>query len=143
MRILKKKTSFITQIFWKLLTPKNVVTWTQESSRFRTAFVNQRINESETLTNSAWPQFYANFTIIQKKKKSSWKRSLLVTSEVLGLFRNTLTANNMNSLHNGDKSPQHLQTPFSSKSKSLSQFFSWIFEIYVKFCAFWKKRPAS
>ena len=67
MCILKKKTSVIAQIFGKLLTLENVVTWMPESSRCRTPFVNHRVHGCQTLKNSAWLQFCRNFTLIQKK----------------------------------------------------------------------------
>ena len=67
MCILKKKTSVIAQIFGKLLTLENVVTWMPESSRCRTPFVNHRVHGCQTLKNSAWLHFCRNFTLIQKK----------------------------------------------------------------------------
>ena len=66
-RILTKKTSFIAQIFWNLLTLENVVTCMRESSRFRTPFVNQRVHGSKTLTNFSWRHFYHNFTLLRKR----------------------------------------------------------------------------
>ena len=65
--ILREKTSFIAQIFWKLLTLKNVVTWMPESSRFRRTFVNQRVQGSETLTNFSWRDFCPNLTLFGNK----------------------------------------------------------------------------
>ena len=63
-RIPKKKISLVARIFWKLLTPKNAVTWMPESSRFRTPFVNQRDHRSQTLTKCAWLHFYPSFPLI-------------------------------------------------------------------------------
>ena len=63
------KTKFIAQIFWKLLTPKNVLTWMPESTLFRTPFGNQRVHSSQILTNSAWRHFFPNFTLIWNKIK--------------------------------------------------------------------------
>ena len=42
--ILKKNISFITQIFRRLLTPRNMVTWMPESSSFRTPYESQRVH---------------------------------------------------------------------------------------------------
>ena len=69
LRILKKKISFISQIFLKLPTPKNVVTWMPESFRFITPFRTQRVHRSQTLMNFALPKFYPNFTLIQEKSE--------------------------------------------------------------------------
>ena len=118
MSIFKRRISFIALIFYKLLTPKSVVTWMPETSCFRTPFGNQRVHGSQTLRNTAWQHFYPNFKLI--RKKTSWKTSLPVRSEILGLFGNTLTTDHMNSLHNRDKSPHHIQRPLSAKPETFS-----------------------
>ena len=63
----EKKTYLITQIFWKLLTPKKVVLCMPESPHFRTSFLNEHVHGSQTLRNFGWPHFYRNFTLLQKK----------------------------------------------------------------------------
>ena len=69
-----------------------------KSSRFRTRFENQRVNVSQTLLKSLPQHFYLNFPLTTDKL--SYKTSLSVRSEILGPFRNTLTANHMYSRHN-------------------------------------------
>ena len=49
---LKKKISFITSFFWRLLSPRNVVTWITENSCFGTAFESQPVHLSQTLLKS-------------------------------------------------------------------------------------------
>ena len=49
--------------------------------------------------------------------------SLLVTSEILGLFFNTLTDNDRYSLCNSEYVLQLIQMIFSKRKKSFSQFF--------------------
>ena len=49
--------------------------------------------------------------------------SLLVTSEILALFFNTLTDNDRYSLCNSEYVPQLIQMIFSKRKKSFSQFF--------------------
>ena len=88
-----------------------------ELSRFGTPFGNQRVYGSQTLTNCAWRHFYPNFTLIQK----IYKTSVLIISEILRLFRNTLTADRMNSPPNRDKLPHHIQRPLSAKPKTFSE----------------------
>ena len=44
--LLKKKISLIGQIFWKLLTPKNLLTWMPKSSSFRTPSLSQSVHGS-------------------------------------------------------------------------------------------------
>ena len=69
LHILKENSSCIAQIFWKLLTPENGVSWMPESSRFRTPIVNQHVHGYQTLTNFAWWHFYPNFTLLRRKIK--------------------------------------------------------------------------
>ena len=82
-----------------------------ESLCFRTPLGNQRVHGSKTLTKSATEYFYPNFPLIQEIL--SWKNSLLVRSEILIFFVNTLTANNMSSPNNSEKLPQQVQTQIS------------------------------
>ena len=52
----------------------------------------------------------------------SWKKSVLVTSGILGLFVNTLTAEYKYSRRNMQNFPQPLQTQLCQKQKAFSQF---------------------
>ena len=69
LHLFKAKKSFIAQIFWKLLFPKNMVTWMPESFRFVTPLRNQRVHGSQTMTNSPWPHFYPHIPPIQDKSE--------------------------------------------------------------------------
>ena len=53
-----------------------------------------------------------------------WKKSLLVIFKILGLFVNTLTADDKDSLLNRDNLTQPIQMQLSQKQKTFSQFFS-------------------
>ena len=53
----------------------------------------------------------------------SWKKSALVSSKILGLFVNTLTAEYMYSGRNKQTFTQQVQTLLSLKQKSFSEFF--------------------
>ena len=52
-----------------------------------------------------------------------WKTSLLVRSEILGLFGNTLTADHMYSGNYWEKVPQQVQTLLSQQPKKFSRIF--------------------
>ena len=58
----------------------------------------------------------------------SWKKSALVTSKILGLFVNTLTAEYTYSRRNMQTLTQQVQTPLSLKQKT----FSWFFIAFLK-----------
>ena len=121
MRILKKKMTFIAWLFWKLLTPKNVVTWRPESSCLRTPCGYQGVNGSQTLLKPAGQNFYPKFPLDSDKLSS--KTSALVISVILGLFFNMLTAYHMYSSKNLDKFKQQIQMQLSSKPLTFSKIF--------------------
>ena len=112
--ILKERMSFIPQIFRKLLTSRNIVTWMPESSGFRTPVESQRGHGWQTLLKSACQHFHLNFPLTQDELSS--KTFLLVRCEILALFGNTLTAADMDSCHNSEKFQRHAQTGLSQKS---------------------------
>ena len=57
----------------------------------------------------------------------SWKKSLLVICKIVGLFVNTLVADEY-SLFNIDNLTQPIQMQLSQKQKTLSKFFSIFFK---------------
>ena len=58
----------------------------------------------------------------------NWKKSLLVICKILGLFLNTLVADDNYSLLNWDNLTQPSQMQISEKQKTLSQYFSTFLE---------------
>ena len=54
----------------------------------------------------------------------SWKISLLVTREILGLFVNTSTADEKYSPRNSENLPQPIQMQLSKKLKRFSRVFA-------------------
>ena len=88
---------------------------------FSTRFGKQRASGFETLLESARQNYYRNFQSIWDKL--CWKKSVLVRSEVLGMFFNTLTAEFQYSRRNMCNFPQQLQTQLSHRGKAFSGFF--------------------
>ena len=82
---------------------------------------NQRVNGFETLLKSAWHQFFHLSPWI--RDKLSWKKSVLVTSEIFKLFVNTLTPDDKYSRRHMQIFWQQLQTLLSQKGKIIFQFF--------------------
>ena len=52
----------------------------------------------------------------------SWKKLVLVRSEILGLFAKTLIADEKYSLHDRENSPQRIQMILSQKPKHFVDF---------------------
>ena len=91
-----------------------------EKSCFTTLFSSQRVSRSQTLLKAPPEQFYPNFSSFSNK--SSQKTSLLVRSQILGLFFNTLTADNKDSRRNTEDIPQPIQMLLSKKQKTFYQY---------------------
>ena len=111
------------------MTMNNADTWMPESSFFRKPLGNQRVHVSQTLTKSVPRHFYPNFPLI--RHKLSYKISLLVRYEIIGLFGNTLVLDHMYSRHNWDKFPQQVKKAIISQtkknfSKKILAFFKFI-----------------
>ena len=89
-------------------------------SCFRTPFVNQRVNEFETLPKLEQHHYFSIFPWI--RDKVSWKKTALVISEIFRLFVNTLIPDDKYSCRNIQIFGQQLQTPLSQKWKNFCQF---------------------
>ena len=88
---------------------------------FRTRFGKKRFSDFETLFKSERQNYYRIIAWIWDKL--SWKNSVLVRSEILGLFVNTLTAEYRYFCRNIKNFPQKIQTHLSQKRKAFSGFF--------------------
>ena len=92
-----------------------------KSPYFRTRSCKQCVSGFETLQKSARHNYYQIFPSIWDKL--SWKKPVLVISETLGFFFNTLTAEYMYSRSNMQNLQQQLQTQLSQKREVFSEFF--------------------
>ena len=101
--------------FPKVLTPKEVVTWTSKAPCFRTPFGNQRVQEFQTLSKSARHHYYPIVPWIWDKL--SWKKCRLVRFEILELFVNTLTTDDRYSSRNIQNLTPTTSNDYVSKTK--------------------------
>ena len=108
--------SLIVSVFPKVLTPKEVVTWTSKAPCFRRPFNNQRVQEFQTLSKSARHHYYPIVPWIWDKL--SWKKCRLVRFGILELFVNTLTTDDKYSSRNIQNLTQQLQTTMYQKQKT-------------------------
>ena len=99
------------EIFWKLLTAKNVLTWMQTSCCVRAPLKSERVHGSQTVVKSAWEDFYHNFQLLQDKQ--SGKISLWIWFKMLRLFFKMLIGDHMYSSHSWEKFAQRVQTQVS------------------------------
>ena len=84
-----------------------------KGSSFRIPFDSHRVKVSQTLLKAEPQPLYPNFLLIWGKL--TLKTSLLVRSEILGLFFNTLTTYSMYSRQNWENFPQQVQMQLFSK----------------------------
>ena len=122
-------------LFHKLQTTKNLVRPMCKKRYFRTPLDSQHVRESQTLVRSTWQQLCHIFSLVWEKL--SWKMSLLLILEILGLFINTFTAYDKYFHYNGENFLQPIQIQLSKKQKTFSWFFAPFLE-YVLAYVFWK-----
>ena len=99
----EKKVTLIAGVIPKSQTVEAVVTQMSKKSRFRAPCDSQHVNGSQTHVKSSWQHCYHNFSSLWAKV--TWKMSLLVIFEILGLFVNTLTTNDKYSFRNSELLP--------------------------------------
>ena len=116
----KKNKSILAKLLPKILHPVEMFTSASKRSCFDTPFGNQRINGFETLLKWARHHYFPIFPWI--RDKLSWKKSALVTSEILKVFVNTLNPDDKYSRRNIQIFWQQLQTPLSQKENTFCQF---------------------
>ena len=83
-----EKKSLIAQAFLKFLNLTELLTYIHKRSSFWKSFASEHVYKSQKLLKSAEKYFYPTFSSFWGKL--SWKKSLLVRSEILGLFVNTM-----------------------------------------------------
>ena len=114
--------SFISEVFPKLRTPKNMVTSTSKKSCFKGSFTKRHGKRAQTLLKFAWQKLYHIYWSLWRQL--TFKKSLLVICKISRLFPNTLSADGKYSLLNRDNLRQPIQMQVSRKEKIFSQFSS-------------------
>ena len=109
-----------------------------KSSYFRTHFESQRVHGHYTLLTRSWQHSYQNFPLMQNAL--SWKRSLLVRSEILRLFGNTLSSYHMYSRRQMKKICATGSTAIISKTENIFSNLYCTFGMCTKFFGFRIKR---
>ena len=92
-----------------------------EISGFRRPFDKQYGKRDQTLLKSEQQHLYHIHWSLWMQL--SWKNSLIVICEILGLFLKTLTLRHKYSLLNRDKLKQPIQMQLSLTKKAFSNFF--------------------
>ena len=100
---------------------KNVVRKMSKKSRFREPFDKQHGKRAQALLKSASQHLYHIHRSLPRKL--SWKKSLLLTCQILGLLVNTLAADEKYPVPNRDKLTMRIQSQLSQKRNTFSNFW--------------------
>ena len=138
LNISKKKVSFTPGVFPVLRTPKNEVKQISKKSTFRAPFEKQHVKGDQTLSKFERHHLYHIYWSLWRLL--SWKKSLVVTCKVLRMFIHILTTNEKCSLLNRDNLTHPIRMQLSQKQKKEISICLYVFEIYIQFWVFWKKR---
>ena len=122
LNILKNKMLVLATAFPELRPVKNFVRSLSKKRSFSTGFDSQHVKASQILAKSPWECFYHVFSLFSGKL--IWKMSLLVLGEILGVFVNTLHADDKYAVQDCHKSPLPIRMQFSEKRKTFSQSFA-------------------
>ena len=110
----------IATLFRKLHTVKELVRPLFKKHYLRQYFDSQHIKGSQTLVKSPSEHFYQIPSSLWETL--IWKGTPLVICQILGEFRNTLTANDNCPVHNCGNLSSPIQTELSLKPKNFSDF---------------------
>ena len=108
-----------------------------KKSRFRGCFDKQYGKRAQALLKSASQHLYHIHRSLPRKL--SWKKSLLLTCQILGLLVNTLAADEMYPLLKRDNLTIPIQMQLSQKQKTFSEFFAAFLKSRLNFKYFLKK----
>ena len=104
---------------------------------FRGPFEKQHGKRAQALWKSAWQHLY--HTHWSLPSQLSWKKSHLLTCQILGLLVNTLAANEKYPVLNRDNLTIPIQMQSSQKQKTFSQLFAEFLAGRLNFKYFEKK----
>ena len=108
-----------------------------KKSRFRGHFERQHGKRIQTLFKSVRQILYHIYWSVSRHL--SWKKSLLLTRQTLGLLLNTLASDGKYPVLNRDNLTRPIQMQLSHKQKTLSQFFAPFLKSSLNFKYFFKK----
>ena len=128
----------IANVLRKLQTVKDLVRLLSKKSRFRTRFDSQHVKGSQTLLKSEWGNFYHVFSLF--RGELIWKTSPLVIIQILGVFINTLTADDNYPVPDYKNLQLPIEMQLSSKQTCFFQFFVPFLDSTSNFKHFLKKR---
>ena len=116
---------------FKITDSKNIVTKMSKEPRFREPFHKQHGKRAEALLKSASQHLYHIHWSLPTQY--TWKKSLLLTCQILGLLVNTLAADEKYPLLKRDNLTIPIQMQLYQKKKNFFWIFCSIFEMYNKF----------
>ena len=132
--------TLITNVFPKLRTPKNLISWLSKKSFFSGLFEKQQGKLAQTLLKLERQYLYHTYSLLLRPLRR--EKFLLLIRKILRLPLDKFTADEKYSVLNRDSLTQPIHMQLSQEQKIFLQFF-FIFEIYIEFRTFSKKRWPS
>ena len=129
--------TLIAYLFLRLRPAKNVVRYMCKKSSFRLPFQKEHGKLVSTMFKFEWQNLYHIYW--STGTQLSFKKSLLVISEKLRLFLNTMSSVDKCSHPNRDNLTQPIHMQLSQKLKTFSRLFSAISKSRINFEYFQKK----
>ena len=110
---------------------KNVIRKISKKSRFREPFDKQHGKRAQALLKSASQHLYHIHRSLPRKL--SWKKSLLLTCQILGLLVNTLATDEKYPVLNRDNLTIPIEMQLSEKQNTFYQFLFPVFKSILNF----------
>ena len=133
--------TLMANVFRKLQTAKDVAKQMSKKSLFRTPFKKRHGKRFQTLLKSSDQHLYYIHSSL--RKQLSWKETLLVIYKDLGLFVNTLTADDKYSLLSRDNLTQKFLMKLPKKEKATSRVSAAFLKSRLYFEYFPKKKKMT
>ena len=137
LNILEKKMIVIANVFPQLQNVKKLARTLSKEQRFRTGFGSQHVKAAQIPAKSCWQHIYHVFPSFSGKL--IWKISPVVLGEILGVFLDTMTADDKYPVQDCKNLPLPIQMQLSEKRKTLYQFLVPFLESTSNFKSFEKK----
>ena len=137
LNFLKEKMIVIANLFPKLETVNNLFRTLSKNRRFRACFDSQHVKAFQILAKTPWQVFYLDFLSFSGNLIS--KLSSLVLDEILGVFVNTLTADDKYPVQDYVNLQIRIQMHLCGKRKTFCRFFVAIVESTSTFKHFKRK----
>ena len=131
LNVFEEKMVVIANVFSRLKTVKDLVEPISKNRRFITSYDSQHVKGPQTLVKSLWEPFYHITRSLWREM--TWRISPWWRFEILGVFVNTLSADDKYPLRDCGNLQFPIQMTWCEKEKIFFSIFYLIYGISIKF----------